>query len=315
VTAILLALAPVFGLIVIGYGLRARGVFGETFWDGAERLTFYFLFPALLVSAIGAADAVGLALLPMAAALVTATLAAAALAMALKPRLAGGGDGDGGPRFAAVFQGAIRPNTYVGIAAAFAIWGEAGLTLVAAAIVAVIPLVNVLAIVAHHRWAKAPGVGAEATLWQGTVLPTVRNPIIVACLVGWALNAGGVGLPPVIGPMLEILGRGALPLGLMAVGAGLRPRGLGGARAAVALATAFKLGVTPAVTWLACLAFGVTGTTQAVAVMFMALPVSAASYVMSRQLGGDGPLMAAIVTATTIGAAITLPAWIIAAGV
>jgi len=48
--------------------------------------------------------------------------------------------------------------------------------------------------------------------------------------------------------------------------------------------------------------------------LFMALPVSAASYVMSRQLGGDGSLMAGIVTATTLGAAVTLPLAVVLAG-
>ena len=72
--------------------------------------------------------------------------------------------------------------------------------------------------------------------------------------------------------------------------------------------------MTPAVTYAACQVFGVTGPAAAVAVMFMALPVSAASYVMSRQLGGDGSLIAGIVTATTLGAAVTLPLAVVLAG-
>ena len=312
-TGVLSALAPVFGLIAVGYLLKSRAIFTDDFWDPAERLTFYFLFPALLITSLGGAEAVGPGLLPMAAALVAATGLMAGALMVLRPRLAKAGLA--GPSFVSVFQGAIRPNTYVGIAAAMALFGDAGLTLTAAAIVAVIPLVNLLAIVGHLRWA---GGGAEMSIpgtgWGEAVAPALKNPIIIACLLGAVLNVTGIGLPPVIGPILEIIGRAALPLGLMAVGAGLNFTAVREARNAVIGTAALKLAVTPAVTYAACQVFGVAGPAAAVAVMFMALPVSAASYVMSRQLGGDGPLMAGIVTATTLGAAVTLPLVVVLAG-
>jgi len=37
-SATLLALTPVFGLIVIGYVLKSRGTFTDAFWNPAERL-------------------------------------------------------------------------------------------------------------------------------------------------------------------------------------------------------------------------------------------------------------------------------------
>ena len=292
-TGVLSALAPVFGLIAVGYLLKSRRIFTDDFWDPAERLTFYLLFPALLITSIGGAEAVGPDLLPMATALVVATGLMAGAMIALRPRLAKAGLA--GPSFVSVFQGAIRPNTYVGIATAMALFGDAGLTLTAAAIIAVIPLVNFLAIVGHLRWA-----GDSA----GTPIP--GN--------GWGEAVARLGLPPVIGPILEIIGRAALPLGLMAVGAGLDFTAVREARNAVIGTAALKLAVTPAVTYAACQVFGVTGPAAAVAVMFMALPVSAASYVMSRQLGGDGSLIAGIVTATTLVAAVTLPLAVVLAG-
>ena len=52
----LFALAPVFGMIVIGYGLKRRGFVTDAFWEPAEKLTFYILFPSLLVTKIGGAQ-------------------------------------------------------------------------------------------------------------------------------------------------------------------------------------------------------------------------------------------------------------------
>jgi len=60
-SSVLSALAPVFGLIVVGYLLKSRRIFTDDFWDPAERLTFYFLFPALLITSIGGAVTLPLA--------------------------------------------------------------------------------------------------------------------------------------------------------------------------------------------------------------------------------------------------------------
>ena len=269
-TGVISSLAPVFGLIVAGYLLKTMGPFGQAFWEGAERLTFYILFPALLVTSIARAKVGGMAMLPMAAALAAATLILAGVLAWARPSLEKGGLS--GPAFAALFQGAIRPNTYVGIAVLVALYGKAGLPLAAIAIVAVIPLVNFLGIVAHLRWARPPAAGRPAA-----------NP-------GW-----GEAVVP------------ALPIGLMAVGAGLDLAAARDARAPVTMAIVLKLVVMPLAVDAACRAFGVADVTRAAADIFAALPVSATAYVVSAQMGGDARLMAGIVAASTVAAAVTLP--------
>ena len=47
---LLLALWPLFAMIVAGYWLRLREFPSESFWPGAERLNYFILFPALLFS-------------------------------------------------------------------------------------------------------------------------------------------------------------------------------------------------------------------------------------------------------------------------
>jgi predicted permease len=301
----LAALAPVFGMIVIGYLLKARGGFGEGFWEPVERLTFYFLFPALLVAKIGGAEVAGLGAVAMAAAMISATLL---MAGALMTASRFKNSGISGPPFASLLQGAIRPNTYVGLAAAYALFGNPGLTLAATAIVAVIPLVNFISIIALLRGTPTrAGDRTGKPGWGAALAASLKNPIIIACVLGAFLNFTGLGLPPVIGPMLEIIGGAALPLGLMAVGAGLDFAAVNERRGTIIRATVLKLAVMPGLTYAACLVYGVTGITQTVAVLFAALPVAAGSYVMTRQMGGDGTLMAGIVTATILGAAVTLP--------
>jgi len=47
-----------------------------------------------------------------------------------------------------------------------------------------------------------------------------------------------------------------------------------------------------------------------VALLFATLPASPAAYVLARQMRGDAPLMAAVVTLTTLAAALAMPAWL-----
>ncbi|MBU4378102.1 MAG: AEC family transporter, partial [Proteobacteria bacterium] len=49
---ILLAVAPIFGLILLGFVLNRAAFPAPGFWPASERLTYYALFPALLVGGL-----------------------------------------------------------------------------------------------------------------------------------------------------------------------------------------------------------------------------------------------------------------------
>lgn len=303
-TEILTALVPVFALIALGHVMKRRQLVADAFWAPAEKITFFVFFPALLLATTAKADFAGIDdLAPMIIASIIGVLGVSALAIWLRPRLA-----IDGPAFTSVFQGTIRPNVYLGIAAAVALFGDDGLTLVSVSVAVLVPLVNVVSVVVLVRHASP---GGDMPGWGQAVGPIVRNPLILACAGGVALNVTGVGLPPVVGPFLEILGRAALPIGLLAVGAGLNLSAVRGAGRMVALTAAIKLLALPVLTWAACLALGVGGLAMKVSVLYAALPNSATSYVLARQMGGDTELLAGIITATTLAAVLTMPAIII----
>ena len=52
---------------------------------------------------------------------------------------------------------------------------------------------------------------------------------------------------------------------------------------------------------------GLSQTETMIALLFGAVPTASSAYTLARQLGGDAPLMAAIVTVQTAIAFITLP--------
>ncbi len=290
-------LLPLFIIIFVGYILRRTKVLSQEFWIEAERATYYIFFPCLLVGNLAMADFGTSPALPMAGALISGVLVISTLGLFLRPRLP-----LSDAAFTSFFQGTIRPNTYVGIAGAMALAGPEGVTLAAIAIISMVPLVNLLCVpvVAHFGSRGRNGLGR-------TLLEIVKNPLILACLLGMFLNFGGLELPTQVYEVIRLLGRAALPLGLLSVGAGLQFNKLHANLLGVSAASVFKLLLLPAVTSLACYLYHVTGTPAVVAVLFASLPTSVSSFILARQLGGDEQLIAVIITVQTLLATATLP--------
>lgn len=292
-----LAVFPVFLLIFLGTLLFRSGLWPADFWTAAERLTYSILFPSLIVATLAQARLEAGEVLPMVMAIDGAILLMALLVLALRPVLH-----MSGPEFGAFVQGAVRMNTYLGLAVSFALFGAEGLAKAAIAVAAIVPLVNLLCVSVLVRWGESGGRVRPKLLGQ-----LLRNPLILACAVGIGLNRSGIGLPPVVGPMLEILGRSALALGLLAVGAALDLGSLRRGGLLIGVSAFLKLLVLPALTLLGCSALGVGGAALGVAVLFNALPTASTAYILARQLGGDYRLMAAMITSQTALSMLTIP--------
>ena len=291
------SIAPIFLLILLGYLFRRAGFPGDGFWGPAEGLAYFVLLPVLIVRNLAVADLSVYPVGAIALAIVGTALAMTAASLLLRPLLR-----IDGPAFTSVLQGTIRLNAYVGFAIGEALFGAPGVVLSALVVAVMMPTVNVISTAALAAWAHAGKPD-----FSRVPLQVAQNPIVLACALGWALNALAVPVPAIAMAAMKILAGAALPLALLCVGAGLVVA-LGRARTvALCAATVLKLAVMPAIAVGLATAAGLTGLPYAVVIMFSALPASPASYVLARQLGGDAPLMAATLTAQIVLSAVTLP--------
>ena len=71
-----------------------------------------------------------------------------------------------------------------------------------------------------------------------------------------------------------------------------------------------KLLALPAIAWGLASLLGLTGTAFVTAVLFAALPTASSAYILAMRMGGDGPGVAWLISATTVAAAVTLTAWL-----
>jgi malonate transporter len=295
------ALVPVFLLIVTGFLLRRWLIEEDAHWVGMERLLYYVMFPALLVESLSRADLSKVPVLAVGGTLLATVLLMAALCLALRPLLVRHVGADG-PSFTSLFQGSTRWQAFVALAVALNLWGDLGLALASVAMVAMIPVLNAMSV-----WALARYAAPTTPDWRATILTVVRNPLIWACFVGLALNPVSDWIPQPAHAFADALGRSSLALGLLIVGAGLRIGELFRPNALAAATCLLKLAVMPVIAIVIGHACGLSGTNLQVVACCASVPTSSNSYVLARQLGGNAPLMAQILTLQTALAAVTMP--------
>ncbi len=299
-TIVIAALLPVFLLIVLGFILKRSLMRLETQWHGLERLTYYVLFPMLLIQTLVKPDLTKVPVAGVGGALLISALAMSLLCLGLRPLFARM-DIDG-PAFTSIFQGATRWQTYVALAVSGNLYGDTGLALASVAMVAIIPLVNVFSVAVLAHYASPEKQSARAI-----VMTVVRNPLIWACAIGLVVNVLHLPLPKIWHEVADALGRSSLAIGLLVTGAGLHLEGLFRPSVGASVGVFLKLILMPAIALSLALSFGLTGANLVIVTACAAVPASSSAYVLARQMGGDAPLLAQIITLQTILAALTMP--------
>ncbi len=297
----LFVILPIFMLLGLGWLLRLRRFPGDEFWRLLDPLVFYILLPALLIRNFANVDVSQLNVLPAAAAAVLIVLTATAVLLLLRRHL-----GMDGPAFTSMVQSTIRFNSYIGFAIAAGLYQTAGLTIFSVIVAFVTPLANLISVSVLGRYGNNRGNSGFRKL----LLTVLSNPMIVGVLVGVFLSLSGIGLPWVLDPFFEVLGRAALPLGLLAAGAGLDFRALRHSGQAVVMACLARLVLMPLLALAAIWAFELDGLSRMAIVIYAIMPVPPGSYILARQLGGDATLLATIIVASTLFSIATVPIWL-----
>ncbi len=286
-----LVLLPDFLLIASGFVICRYTALNRPVWDSVERLVYLVLFPTLLFTSILRHPLSPTSVAPLAGSAVAVVAVGIAAALAL-----GRWPGVDARLHASGAQTAFRFNSYVALALAERIAGTQGVAWTALIVSLCVPLCNMAAVwpLARHG---GHGFGREL----------LRNPLILSTGAGLICNLLGLRLPELAMGTLGRIGSAALPLGLMAVGAGLQ---MGALREAPRLAGAFmaiRHALLPAVAIVLVLALQLPPAQQAVVVAFAAMPTASSAYVLAVRMGGHGGYVAGLVTLSTLIAMVSLP--------
>jgi malate permease and related proteins len=299
VTTVIELLGPIVLLVGLGASLQRAGFFGAGTMPGLNRLCYWVALPALILSSLarggpgtgaGWASWGGRNLLVMAG----ATLAVAALgwcvAGAIRLRWE-----DRGTFTQAFFRGNLA---FVGLPILLKVPGvdAAGLMLLLAPMMVLYNVLAVAVLVASRHGLSRHTVRPLASEW-------LRNPIIWASAAGGMAYTQGWVLPAAIGETVGLLGRMAVPLALITVGAVLAALPTGAWRGATWAAVVGKILLSPLLGLGLAELLGITGTDRLVLLVGLACPTAVASYTMAQQLAGDEALAAQSVVMSTIASA------------
>lgn len=294
-----LAILPIALAFLAGWTAKATGLLKTEHWAGIELLSFRILIPAILISAISSADLSSDRLGPLAIALVGVVVIGGLLSLAVRFILAE--DKLSSASLSTLFQTTTRWNAFISLSAAELLGGSEVLLLIAVGMSVLIPLINV------------GNILVLAWLCSGTTGPRrilktlVTNPLIIGCAIGLALNAAPFDLPQPLAETLDIIGRAALGIGLLVVGAGISWQRLGRLTAPVLIGALLRPFVLPVIFLGLANLLALSPVETLAGLLVMAVPAATNGYVVARNMGGDTELYADILVYQTLLSMIAIP--------
>lgn len=292
---------PIFVVITLGWVLRRIRFLRAEGNALLTRLVYWVAAPALLFRSTAVtplqqgANLWGLAVVGV----VTVSMAVAVYLAAFRAAPS---------RRGVIAQGAFRGNqVFMGLPLVYNAWGADAVGQVAIVVGLTVVIYNVLAVPVLTLPHQVRGKDPWSQAWRGA-RTIITNPLALGCLGGMAWSAASLSLPRAVDDSLDLVGRTALPLALISVGAALDFRRLRHEFGLTMLVALLKLGAYPALVWLGLSWLGVSGLALKGVVLVAATPTAVASYVMSVELGGDEQLTAALIIGTTM---VSLPALVL----
>jgi malonate transporter len=294
---------PFFGLIGAGYFAGRFGALPPPAATGLNSFVFWFALPAMLFM----------------------RMSSASLLESFDWRFVAAFSGGGLISFAVcvvagrlLFQTRLAEAAIQGMAASFGNVGYLGLPLLLAAFgdsvivpavtvivldhILLLPLTTALIQLGSGRHASS------AAIARTVALALARNPLIIATAAGIAWSASGATLPQPLATFGELLASAAAPCALFVLGATLVGRPLSSGFPELALMSACKLLLHPALVLLLATLLSLDPLLRAVAVVEAGLPIAANVFVMARGYNVYVERASSAILLTTIIAVFTVSA-------
>lgn len=198
------------------------------------------------------------------------------------------------------------PNvTYLGLPvleATFGSWSRS--VAIQTDILATTPLLFTVGIMLASRLGQSAGPALNLSR------ELIHIPAMWAALIAIGLNLLQLPMPRVLAGLLDLLGRGVVPLMLFSLGLSLQWRTDSWRKLpAVGIVAGVRLILIPLLAWPLSALLGLSGELRAAVVMEAAMPSMVIGIVLCDRFGLDVNLYATAVTVTTALSIVTLPLW------
>ena len=137
------AIAATLAIVALGYVLKQRNFLPAVTWQALSPLCYWVLFPGLLFNLMSQADLTAVALVPFLVTIIGGSIVIVAFAF-----VAGRAIAMPGPSLSSLIQGALRHNGFLVLSVLQGTFGVAALQLGAIAIAFLVPISNIVSVVA-----------------------------------------------------------------------------------------------------------------------------------------------------------------------
>ena len=291
---VLAALLPIAAILALGKISASLHLLTRDGWIGLERITYFVLFPALIVSKLAVADFSGIDWrMPTA-------LIGAQLLLSLATIIVAGALRTPRDRIGVYVQSAARWNTFIALALAQDLFGAQGLALVAVSAAVMIPTANILSVSALMHFSN------EAVKPVQMLKKLAVNPLVLACVIGIGLNVSRVPVPGQAFEILDLLAQATIALGLLTTGAAIDLKGRGSSMTAATVWSVVRLAGLPLIAGVIAISLGLSGQVLYVILIATAVPTAVNGTILARQLGADATLAANLIAFQTIGSILSI---------
>ncbi|OQX82623.1 transporter [candidate division KSB1 bacterium 4484_87] len=289
---------PVFLIILLGFYLKRCEMITSAFIDTSSKVVFNIAMPALVFAKLASADFQSTFQIKPILIAYSGTISFFGIAWLLAIVLTKEGKDQG-----AFIQASFRSNfAIVGFAIIFNIFGESGLSKAALLLAFVMPLYNVLAVIAL---ATTTNLQKQIPI-KKTIKEIVTNPLIIAAFVAIPCALFRIKIPFFAAKAIDYLAAMTLPLALIGIGGSLHFYSLREYSALTFIAAAIKIIILPLSLILITIFLGIRGEMAGVLFVMFASPTAIASFIMARAMGANSELAGNIIVATTLGSVITI---------
>lgn len=294
-------IAPTFIVIFIGAFLRKKNFLDTRKSSDLSGIVFHLLLPALIIKTLATMDKNSSLTIPIILAVFIFYFGTILLSWIVSLFL----KCPAGERGYFMTGASFGNNAIIGYAFGAALYGEEGIAraaLLSAVLMPLSILTSGIMLTPGNQRKKPVQAIREFTLSM------IRNPVMVALVLGIILWRSPVILPETLLQIFTMLAQAALPIALLAVGSSLEFRMERQEGLEIAWTTILKLFVMPAMALAAGQILRLSPKMTGSLLLMAACPSSLSYYIMARNLGHAPSKGAAVVTVTTTVSALSAAA-------
>jgi len=290
----------IFLLISLGYALRAFNVVKKETFNAMNKLVFKVFLPILLFKNIYETDIGKVFDLRYFCFIVVGVICVFIVGYVAVMFIT-----KDDSRRGVMLQGFFRSNfAILGLPLIKSICGEKSGGLASLTVAIVVPLFNVLAVIALERFRN--GNVELKPMLKGII----TNPLIIACALGVAFVALGINLPNVFEKSISDISSIASPLAMIILGASFTFSSLKGYGKDVTITVAVRLIIIPLIILSIAALMEFRGEAIACLMVVFGSPVAVSSFAMAQQMGGDEKLAAQVVVVSSATCVLTIFGWV-----